>query len=151
MPIPPHDAVVEHIARTRFPFPGQTTWPADYVTLRNVPEKVRGIPAEGGEYFPDLVIVDAAGKTREIGDVEVELDEAKIPLWRAASAAGDYMPEYATRIFFLYVPEGLEEAAEKMLDAAEIPFAGVRGYRMDAVGAISVVPYVTRGAPYDHQ
>ena len=32
-----HDLVVRTIAATRFPFPGQTTWPEGYVTNTNVP------------------------------------------------------------------------------------------------------------------
>ncbi len=88
---------------------------------------------------------------REIGDVEEVLDPAKIPLWKAASEAGDPLPEYETRIFFLYVPEGQEEAAKNLLDANKISYAGVRGYRSDESGQISIVPFVTRGNPYDHQ
>lgn len=148
---PSHDDVVQFVAANRFPFPGQTTWPADYVTLTNAPKRQRSIPAGGGEYFPDIVVIDAAGKSREIGDVEVELDPGKVPLWKAASAAGDELPDYGTRIFFLYVPAGKEAEAQKLLDDNGIPYAGVRGYAADAQGRISIVPFVTRGNPYDHQ
>ena len=151
MSAPSHDDVVAFVAANRFPFPGQTTWPADYTTLTNSPTKTRAVPAGSGEYHPDIVIIDSAGKTREIGDVEVTLDPAKVPLWRAASEAGDPLPEYETRIFFLYVPEGMEEAAQNLLDANNIAYAGVRGYRADQGGKISIVPFVTRGNPYDHQ
>ena len=148
---PDHDAVVAFVAANRFPFPGQTTWPTEYVTLTNSPEKKRGVPFGDSEYFPDIVIVDAAGKTREIGDVETTIDPSKVGSWKAASAAGDELPDYETRIFFLYVPMGLEEEAKKLLEANQIPYAGVRGYAADEAGAISIVPFVTRGNPYDHQ
>lgn len=151
MPMPSHDDVVAFVAANRFPFPGQTTWPANYTTLTNAPARTRAVPAGDGEYHPDIVVVDSDGKTREIGDVEVTLDPAKVPLWRAASEAGDPLPEYQTRIFFLYVPEGQEEAAKRLLDDNDIPYAGVRGYRADENGTISIVPFVTRGNPYDHQ
>lgn len=151
MPVPSHDAVVAFVAANRFPFPGQTTWPANYTTLTNAPAKKRAVPVGDNEYFPDIVVIDSDGKTREIGDVEETIDVAKVPLWRAASAAGDELPEYGTRIFFLYVPEGLEDQAQKVLDDNAIPYAGVRGYRADANGIISIVPFVTRGSPYDHQ
>lgn len=151
MPAPEHDAVVAHVAATRFPFPGQTTWPDDYITLTNAPKKQRSVPTPEAEYFPDIVIVDGNGKTREIGDVEVTLDPTKLPLWRAASAAGDYLADYGTRIFFLYVPQGLEEAAQKLLDDNDIPYCGVRAYVADDEGKISILPFVTRGNPYDHQ
>lgn len=148
---PSHDEVVHFVAANRFPFPGQTTWPADYVTLTNVPEARRSVPAEGGAYYPDIVVVDRDGKTREIGDVEESLDPAKAKFWKAASAAGDELPDYNTRIFFLYVPAGMEAQAQALLDSHAIPYAGVRGYVADAQGRISIVPFVTRGNPYDHQ
>jgi hypothetical protein len=148
---PRHDDVVKFVAANRFPFPGQTTWPADYVTLINAPAKTRSIPTESGEYFPDIVVVDASGKTREIGDVEETLDPAKVKLWKAASAAADELPDYGTRIFFLYVPAGSEAAAQKLLDDNGVPYAGVRGYVADDQGQISILPFVTRGNPYDHQ
>lgn len=148
---PSHDDVVRFVAANRFPFPGQTTWPADYVTLTNVPTRRRSVPADGGEYFPDIVVVDATGKTREIGDVEEMLDPGKVKLWKAASAAGDELPDYGTRIFFLYVPAGKEAEAQKLLDDNGIPYAGVRGYTADEQGRISILPFVTRGNPYDHQ
>lgn len=151
MPLPDHDSVVAFIAANRFPFPGQTTWPANYTTLTNVPARQRGVPAPDGEYFPDIVVVDSDGKTREIGDVEMTLDPARVPMWKAASEAGDPLPDYGTRIFFLYVPRGLEEEAQKILDDNAIPYAGVRGFTADDQGQIRILPFVTRGNPYDHQ
>lgn len=148
---PSHDDVVTFVAGNRFPFPGQTTWPADYTTLTNVPVRQRSVPANGKEYYPDIVVVDATGKTREIGDVEEKLDPTKIDSWRAAAAAGDELPDYGTRIFFLYVPVGKEAEAQKLLDENGIPYAGVRGYTTDAAGKIVIAPFVTRGNPYDHQ
>lgn len=151
MPVPTHDQVVAFVAANRFPFPGQTTWPANYTTLTNAPDRKRAVPAGSGDYYPDIVVIDSSGKTREIGDVEETLDPAKLPLWKAASEAGDPLPDYDTRIFFLYVPEGLEEKAQSLLDANGIAYAGVRGYRADSDGKISILPFVTRGNPYDHQ
>ncbi|MER9344080.1 hypothetical protein NKI41_25380 [Mesorhizobium sp. M0601] len=151
MPVPSHDDVVQFVANNRFPFPGQKTWPADYVTLTNAPARQRSVPAEGGEYFPDIVVIDAKGKTREIGDVEEVLDPAKVKLWKAASAAGDELPDYGTRIFFLYVPAGKEAEAQKLLDDNGVAYAGVRGYSADASGKVVIAPFVTRGNPYDHQ
>lgn len=151
MPQPSHDDVVQFVAANRFPFPGQTTWPANYVTLTNAPKRTRSIPVDGDEYFPDIVVVDTTGKTREIGDVEVTLDLAKVKCWRAASAAGDELAKFNTRIFFLYVPAGKEAEFQKVLDDNGIAYSGVRGYTADASGNISVVPFVTHGDPYDHQ
>ncbi len=146
-----HDNVVAHIARTRFPFPGQTTWPDDYVTLTNVPTRHRGIPSPAGEHFPDIVIVDGRGRTREIGEVEMAVDVSAVRHLRAASAAADDDTVTGVKHFFLYVPCGLEESAQRLLEENAISYAGVRGFTIGDDGAISIVPYVTPGDPYDHQ
>lgn len=147
-----HDLVVSVIARTRFPFPGQTTWPADYVTLTNVPVRHRGVPIEGGEHFPDIVIHDGRGRIREVGEIEMALDPARVPLWRAGSLAADDDTSAKVRHFFFYVPAGLEAAAQALLDAHEISYAGVRGFSLDrATGRVGIVPFVTPGDAYDHQ
>jgi hypothetical protein len=163
MPIDPHDAVVAHIARTRFPFPGQTTWPGDYVTLTNVPQRHRGVPRDGAEHFPDIVIVDGQGRTREIGEVEMTVDAAAgAPLragaaaaavahLRAGSAAADDDTPTGVRHFFVYVPTGMEAAAQTLLEANGISYAGVRGFSVDDNGAVAIVPFVTKGDSYDHQ
>jgi hypothetical protein len=146
-----HDAVVIHIARTRFPFHDQKDWPADYVTLTNVERPTRSIPHEGREYFPDIVIVNTKGEVREIGEVEETLDEAKAPIWKTCSAAADNLTETGNRHFFLYVPAGLEDKAVALLDRHAISFAGVRGFTRDASGAVRISPYVTRGDSKDHR
>ena len=151
MPTDPHDAVVDHIARTRFPFPGQTTWPADYVTLTNTPARRHGIHAAGVEYFPDIVILDGRGRTREIGEVEMTVDPARVPALRAASEAADDHTATGVQHFFLYVPAGLEEAGQRMLEENGISYAGVRGFSVSDDGTIGIIPFVTPGDPYDHQ
>jgi hypothetical protein len=146
-----HDAAVAHIARTRFPFAGQTTWPADYVTLTNVPVLRRAIATDAGPHYPDIVIVDGEGRTREIGEVEMTVDPAAVPRLRAASEATDTDTPTRVRHFFLYVPAGLEGAAQELLETHGISYAGVRGFARAADGAIRVEPFVTKGDPYDHQ
>ncbi|HEY0910112.1 MAG TPA: hypothetical protein VGD75_07755 [Bradyrhizobium sp.] len=151
MPTDLHDTVVAHIARTRFPFPGQTTWPADYVTLTNVPHRRRGIPIEGGEHFPDIVIINAQGETREIGEVEMTVNPSAVAHLRAGSEATDTLTPTGVRHFFVYVPAGLEAAAQDLLESNGISYAGVRGFSVGAASAITIVPFVTRGDSYDHQ
>ena len=151
MPTETHDAVVAYIARMRFPFPGQTTWPDDYITLTNAPHKHRGIPSAGGEHFPDIVIVDGHGRTREIGEVEMTVDPASVARLRAGSTAADDLTPTKVRHFFVYVPSGLESDAQKMLESNGISYAGVRGFTVAADGTVSIVPFVTKGDPYDHQ
>lgn len=146
-----HNAVVSHIAKTRFPFHDQKDWPADYVTLTNVERPTRSIPFNGREHFPDIVIVNTKGDVREIGEVEEGLDEAKVAIWQTCSAAADNLTETGNRHFFLYVPEGLEDKAVALLDRHSISFAGVRGFTRDPAGAIHITPHVTRGDSKDHR
>lgn len=147
----PHDAVVLHVARTRFPFPGQTTWPADYVTLTNVPDRQRGVPMAGKKHFPDIVIVDGSGRTREIGEVEMTVGPTLVAHLRAGSEAADDHTPTRAKHFFVYVPAGLESAVQALLESNDISYAGVRGFSVGADGAISIVPFVTKGDAYDHQ
>lgn len=146
-----HDAVALHIARTRFPFHDQKDWPADYVTLTNVERPTRSIPFEGGEHFPDIVIVNTRGEVREIGEIEETLDENRVAIWRTCSLAADNLTETGNRHFFLYVPQGLEDEAVALLDRHAISFAGVRGYACDPSGAVRITPHVTRGDSKDHR
>ena len=146
-----HDAVVAHIARTRFPFPRQTTWPDGYVTLTNAPDRRRSIETEVGPLFPDILILDRSGRTREIGEVEMSLDPAAVARLKAASEATDTDTPTGVHHFFVYVPAGLEADVQALLESNGISYAGVRGFTQDAGGIIAIVPFVTKGDPYDHQ
>jgi len=84
-----HDAVVNYIAKTRFPFPGQKTWAPDYRTLTNVPARKHGIQISGGEHFPDIVILDGTGRVREIGEVEMNVSNIAPSTLKATSETAD--------------------------------------------------------------
>jgi hypothetical protein len=146
-----HDRVVEFVARTRFPFAGQTTWPADYVTLTNVPARQRSIAGVNGEHFPDIVIVDGTGRVREIGEIEMTVSADAVPHLRTGSEAADADTPTKVRHFFLYVPAGMEQAAQKLLEDNKISYAGIRGFTFNPENAVTIVPFVTKGDPYDHQ
>lgn len=146
-----HDAVVAYVAEHRFPFAGQRDWPADYVTLTNTARRMRSVPLGDGEHFPDIVIMNTRGVVHEVGEVETRLDKARVPLWRAGSLAADDLTETGARHFFLYVPAGEEARAVALLDEEGISFAGVRGFSVDAAGAVSITPFVTRGDAKDHR
>jgi hypothetical protein len=146
-----HDRVVRHVARTRFPFAGQTTWPADYVTLTNVPVRRRNIMSATGEHFPDIVIVDGTGRVREIGEIEMTVTADAVPHLRAGSETADADTPTGVRHFFLYVPAGVEQAAQKLLEDNKISYAGVRGFTVNPDNTVTIVPFVTKGDPYDHQ
>jgi hypothetical protein len=146
-----HDRVVGFVAHTRFPFAGQTTWPADYVTLTNAPARRRSIAVANGEHFPDIVIVDGRGRVREIGEIEMTLSADAVPHLRAGSEAADADTPTGVRHFFLYVPAGVEQAAQKLLEDNKISYAGVRGFTVNPDNTVTIVPFVTKGDPYDHQ
>lgn len=146
-----HDRVVHYVAAHRFPFPGQTTWPADYVTLTNVPAPRQGIPGpQGAIHYPDILVVNAAGAPCELGEVEMRVEASAIPYLRACSEAADDLTPAKVRHFFLYVPHGLEAAAVDLLEDARISYAGVRGFAV-ADDTIDIIPFVTPGDQYDHQ
>jgi hypothetical protein len=146
-----HDKVVEHVARFRFPFPGQTTWPSDYVTLTNAPRRQRAIRTADGEHFPDIVVIDGTGRTREIGEVEMSVEPAFLRHFRIASEAADNDTPTGVQHFFLYVPLGQEAAAQRLLEDNKISYSGVRGFTVQEDGQVRILPFVTRGDAYDHQ
>jgi hypothetical protein len=146
-----HDRIVNFIARTRFPFPGQTTWPDGYVTQTNAPERKRAIQTPVGDHYPDIVITDHTGRVRELGEVEMTVERSSIAYWRAGSELADNDTPTGVKHFFVYVPAGKEEQAKLLLEEHAISYAGVRGFTFRGDGAVAIVPFVTKGDPYDHQ
>lgn len=149
-----HDRVVQVVAATRFPFPGQPDWPADYVTLASSEGPTRSIALEGGEeIFPDIVIVDGADAIREIGEVETDLSDGDVlgRKWQACSLACDTRTETGVRHFFVYVPDGSEQRAQALLVAQGISYAGLRSYRIEPGGQVAIRPITSPGGSKDHR
>lgn len=146
-----HDLVVNYIAKYRFPFPGQTTWPDGYVTTTNVPEAKSAIQTPAGEHYPDIVITDRTGRVRELGEVEMNIGPEALPYLKAGSELTDNDTPTHVKHFFVYVPAGQEDVAQKLLEDNDISYAGVRGFTVNADGTVKVVPSVTKGDQYDHQ
>jgi hypothetical protein len=148
-----HDRAVRFIASSRFPFPGQTDWPADNVTLTNEAERKRGIETPSGTHFPDIVIVGGhgAGAIREVAEVECEVGAEQAKIWAMSSAAADDKTKTGVKHFFVYVPPGLEERALALLQQNAISHAGLRTWSIDAAGRILIVPIVTTGDAKDHR
>ncbi len=146
-----HDAVVNYIAKTRFPFPGQKTWAPDYRTLTNVPARKHGIKTPTGEHFPDIVILDGTGRVRELGEVEMNVSDISAATLKAASETADTDTPTKVRHFFLYVPVGQEAAAQTLLETNGVSYAGLRGFQASGDGQIKIIPFVTPGDSYDHQ
>lgn len=146
-----HDLVVQVIAATRFPFPGQTTWPEGYVTNTNAPVKTISIDTPNGKHYPDIVITDKTGKIREMGEVEMDISAAALPYLAAGSALTDNDTPTKVKHFFLYVPAGHEARAKQLLEDNNISYAGVRGFSVSENREVGIVPYHTAGDQYDHQ
>jgi hypothetical protein len=146
-----HDTAVRWIAANRFPFPGQTTWKPDNVTITNETEQRRGIPTPDGTHYPDIVIVGGDGEIRETAEVEVDVRPEYARYWKQSSEASDNETEGRVKHFFVYVPEGLEDEARLVLGEHQISFAGLRTYRVDDDGAVTVTPIVTPGNREDHR
>lgn len=146
-----HDDVVRHVATTRFPFPNQQDWPANYETIVNAGQRRRAVPTAQGEAYPDIVIVGGDGAVREMGEVETDLAPEMAAKWRAYSDAVPVHPDTGVRHFFVYVPAGQEDAAKVMLEDGGISYAGLRGYRFESDGTIRIVPHTTPGAAQDHR
>jgi hypothetical protein len=145
-----HDRVVAEIAATRYPFPDQTDWPAEYQTLTNAPERRHAVQAAGVVYFPDIVILDGHDNVAELGEVEVDLDPSHATRWSALAQLCKPSSTGA-RSFFVYVPVGLEARARELLEADGVSFAGVRSYALGADGSITITPVVTPGDSKDHR
>jgi hypothetical protein len=145
-----HDRVVRFVAKHRFPFPGQTDWPADNITVTNETTPTRGIPTPEGVHHPDIVIVTGRGELREVAEVETEVTEATARIWAWGSAASDTKTRTGVRHFFVYVPAGQGEAALRLLDRHGISYAGVRTWEIDPQGRIHIVPVATTGDAKDH-
>ena len=146
-----HDAVVNYIAKTRFPFPGQKHWPPDYRTLTNAPVRNHRIQIPAGEHFPDIVVLDGTGRVREMGEIEMNVSDIAPSTLKATSEIVDTDTETKVRHFFLYVPVGQEAAAQTLLETNGVSYAGLRGFQASADGQIKIIPFVTPGDSYDHQ
>jgi hypothetical protein len=146
-----HDRVVRYIAANRFPFPGQTTWKPDNVTITNESEKRVGIPTPDGMHYPDIVITDEDGAIRETGEVEVDVRAEYASYWKVSSEASDNETDTGVKHFFVYVPEGWQDVAARLIEEHDISYSGLRSYRVGEDGSISVTPVDTPGNEEDHR
>lgn len=143
--------VIRIIAATRFPFVDQTNWGEDYVTITNDSgRRVRGVSGPSGFVYPSIVITRANTEIQEIGEVEEEdtVTEAQVEKWRLLSdsaAVGRRVKK-----FFLYVPEGKEEDALRLLEDNGIEYDGLRAWAVRD-GCLVITPIMTHDTPDDHR
>jgi hypothetical protein len=142
--------VIDFIAKNRFPFPGQTDWPAGYRTIANGRHRIASIEGPDGPHWPDIVILDEAGVPVRFGEVETAVDADAVTRWALSSRMADTMNETSVRNLFVYVPAGQAGDALEALDRHRISFAGLREYEISG-SEVRIRPIVTRGDRYDHQ
>jgi hypothetical protein len=138
------------IAATRYPFVDQEDWGEGYITIVNDEMKRKGIETGTEIVYPSIVITHADGRIQEIGEVENEdgVNVANVPKWRLFSDSagkGRFVKK-----FFLYVPEGVEEKAVKLLENNNIEFSGVRAYALNN-GNLVITPIKSNDGPHDHR
>jgi hypothetical protein len=142
--------VLRIIAATRFPFVDQEDWGEGYVTIVNDEVKRRGIDAEDAVVYPSIVITKKDGRIQEIADIALakEVKPASVKKWTLFSDKAGFGEK--TKKFFLYVPSGSEEKAQKLLEDNNVSYAGLRVYRVND-GILSVTPIKTPDSSYDHR
>lgn len=145
------DRVIRIIAATRFPFVDQTDWGEDYVTITNEDgKKIRGISGPMGYVYPSIVITKANTDIQEIGEVETEdtVTEAQVPKWRLMSKKTGMGRR--VKKFFLYVPEGKEETALRLLEGNGVEYDGLRTWAVKD-GSLVITPIKTHDTVKDHR
>lgn len=120
------------------------------MTITNETEKARGVETPVGPVYPSIVVVDGEGRIREIGEVETRetVTAAQLPKWRLLSERTGMGRR--TKKFFLYVPEGKEAEAERLLEGNDIAYAGLRTWAIRQ-GRLVVTPIKTPDEPRDHR
>jgi len=145
------DRVIRIIAATRFPFVDQTDWGEDYVTITNEGgKKIMGVSGPMGYVYPSIVITKGNTDIQEIGEVETEdtVTEAQVPKWRLMSEkTGMGM---RVKKFFLYVPEGKEETALRLLEGASVEYDGLRTWKVKD-GSLIITPIKTHDTLKDNR
>lgn len=145
------DRVIRIIAATRFPFVDQTDWGEDYVTITNEDgKKIRGISGPMGYVYPSIVITKANTDIQEIGEVETEdtVTEAQVQKWRLMSKKTGMGKR--VKKFFLYVPEGKEETALRLLEGNGVEYDGLRTWAVKD-GSLVITPIKTHDTVKDHR
>ncbi len=120
------------IAATRFPFVGQDDWDETRTTIANDPSDPEwAFETPEGLLAPSVVVLNADGSVRECGEVELETEYTldHVERWRTMSRLTG--PGEKFKKFFLYVPEGAEDEALRLLEENSIEYAGLRTWGLD--------------------
>ena len=139
------------IAVTRFPFIDQEDWDVAWGVYTNDYLEDQLIIEVGEErYTPSIVSTFENGDLRVICEVEsqetVNIDQ--VSKWRALSDLAGVT--YKLKKFFLYVPEGKESDAQRLLEDNGIEYAGLRTW-MVRDGSLVIKPITTPDEDKDHR
>jgi len=143
--------IIRIIAATRFPFVDQgDSWPLNYQTIVNDERKRFGIKGPMGIVYPSIVILRGDGGVQELAMVERAEDviEERANLWQFLSNCASVGRTY--KKLFVYVPQGLENNAQKILEDNNIEYDGLRSYAI-VYGTLKIVPIKTNDSPHDHR
>ncbi len=139
------------VAATRFPFVGQDDWDETRETIVNDYRNLNwGFETELETLYPSVVVLNADGTIRECGEVETSMTftEEQVKKWKTMSELTGMGVK--TKKFFLYVPEGTEETAERLLDENEIQYAGLRAWSLENWN-LKLKPIKTPDMEKDHR
>ncbi len=101
-------------------------------------------------YTPSIVSTFENGDLRVICEVESKetMSADQVPKWRALSELAGVT--YKLKKFFLYVPEGKESEAQKLLEDNDIEYAGLRTWAVRD-GSLIINPVTTPDEDKDHR
>lgn len=139
------------IAATRFPFIDQEDWDMAWGIYTNDYLEEQLIIEVGDERFtPSIVSTFENGDMRVICEVESEgtVEEEQVPKWRALSELAGVT--FKLKKFFLYVPEGKESDAQRLLEDNSIEYAGLRTWAV-VDGSLVIRPVTTLDEVKDHR
>ena len=144
--------VTRAIASTRFPFIDQDDWDMTWQVYTNDHMENQLIIEidENESYTPSIVSTFENGDLRVICEVETDdtVNEEQVPRWRKLSELAGVT--YKLKKFFLYVPEGREELAQRLLEENEIEYAGLRTWAVRD-GNLVITPITTPDEEKDHR
>ena len=144
--------VTRIIAATRFPFIDQNDWDLSWQVYTNdYLEKQLIIEAdENTSYTPSIVSTFGNGDLRVICEVET-VETVSVEHWPRGSKLSELAGvTYKLKKFFLYVPEGLEETVQNLLEVTDIEYAGLRTWAVK-YGRLVITPITTPDEEKDHR
>ena len=143
------DRITRVIAATRFPFINQEDWDEKRKTLVNTSlSKSYGVSTSTGVIYPSIVVLNPDDSIREIGEVEMKVVANLAENWRDLSEKASIGDQY--RKLFIYIPEGSEDLAIKILKENRIQYAGLRVWLIDD-GVLKTKPISTPDMIKDHR